>query len=569
MNLLNQIQKLILLFILAITFGCLGNGQKLVTVAEGEAYALDPARSYSDGALLVVSQVYEPLISYHYLLRPFRMESLLAAKSPDIKKNGKVFNFKIKEGVFYHPVKDVIENRTVKAEDFVVQILRLVDPKNNSPIANMLSDKILGLSDAIESLKGSKNLSLDLLGKKIEGLRIIGDYEFEVELKRADNFFIYWFSTYFFVPIPREVVEKNVDLEKNFVGTGPYRLSVEKNKYVFNRFGKYRRDIFPTLGDRESNVRGYLKDAEKPIPFLSKFEILVEQDFDKKFKMFLDGDVDWMDVTNTEYGRVAKHPEVVKLLNENEIVLTNFPSLALRWLGFNMQDPIFKDEKGKKLRLAIAHGIDREKYIDALANGTNMEANSIINPGIWGYDPSSKPPFFFSIDKAKELLKDFEKPIKLKYSTRTDNEIGLKEANFLKKELAKIGIDLEIEVLTFRKFLKLGRQGKLQFWTDYWIYDYPDPQNILQLLYSKNFPGINKSGYQNDEIDELYQKLLSDPSNIRKMRYIRSIENRFYEDLPWVLISYDRSYYIARKHVKNLKKSSFIRNYFKYLKLNR
>ena len=130
-----------------------------------------------------------------------------------------------------------------------------------------------------------------------------------------------------------------------------------------------------------------------------------------------------------------------------------------------------------------------------------------------------------------------------------------------------MGIEVEIEVLNFRNFLKKGRSGELQFWTDYWIYDYPDPQNILQLLYSSNFPGINKNGYKNEMVDELYEKLLSDSSNIRKMRYIRSIEKEFNQDLPWILMSYDRSYYIARKHVQNLKKSSFIRNYFKYLKI--
>ena len=120
--------------------------------------------------------------------------------------------------------------------------------------------------------------------------------------------------------------------------------------------------------------------------------------------------------------------------------------------------------------------------------------------------------------------------------------------------------------MTFNEFLKQGRAGKLQFWTDYWIYDYPDAQNILQLLYSKNFPGINKSAYHNQIVDKYYEEILRSISNERKLEYIRKIELELYKDMPWIILSYDRSYYIANNRVLNLKKSSFIRNYFKYLK---
>jgi hypothetical protein len=48
-------------------------------------------------------------------------------------------------------------------------------------------------------------------------------------------------------------------------------------------------------------------------------------------------------------------------------------------------------------------------------------------------------------------------------------------------------LDLKIKIipLTFSEFLKKGRLGELQFFTDLWIYDYPDAENVIQLLISK------------------------------------------------------------------------------------
>lgn len=558
----------LLLLCLFLNVSCFRNTDKLITAIEGRPNSLDPVNAFSDGALLVLSQVYEPLINYHYLVRPFRMESTLSEDIPQISGNGKIYRFKVKKDVLYHPVKGIPEGRSVLAKDFITQFKRLADPENDSPIRSMLVEKILGLKKVLNDLGQPDSVEKALLDKDVPGLRLIDTHTFEVELNQPDNFFIYWFSTYFIVPMPEEVIKQEINLKENFIGTSPYRLSVEGKKYKLKKFKNYRDSYYPTLGDRKANVRGLLKNANKEIPLTSEFEIIVESNFEKRLQMFLDEEVDWMDVSNTEYGRVSKDERIVELLDAEVIVLTNFPSLAMRWLGFNMNDDVIGGESGKNIRKAIAYAIDREKYNEVLSNGTNMEANSIINPGIWGYNPSTKFPFKFNIEKAKSLLRGYKKPIRIKYSTRTDSLIGTTEANFLKKELKKVGIELEVEVLTFKQFLKKGRAGQLQFWTDYWIYDYPDAQNILQLLYSKNFPGINKSAYQNSRVDEYYEKLLSDPSNNKKQEYIEKIESELYQDLPWVIMSYDRSYYISRKHVQNLKKSSFIRNYFKYLKFS-
>ena len=110
------------------------------------------------------------------------------------------------------------------------------------------------------------------------------------------------------------------------------------------------------------------------------------------------------------------------------------------------------------------------------------------------------------------------------YSTRGTSQGQMDEANFLKEQLAKIGIKLEVEVLEFSEFLKQGRANKLQFWTDSWIYDYPDAENYLSLFYSKNFcpNGPNYTHFRNQEFDNLYEESLSELNDsIRALNYQR------------------------------------------------
>ena len=131
--------------------------------------------------------------------------------------------------------------------------------------------------------------------------------------------------------------------------------------------------------------------------------------------------------------------------------------------------------------------------------------------------------------------------------------------------MAKIGIRVEIYPLDFSEFLKKGRAGELQLWTDNWIYDFPDASNILQLLISENIPGINKSGMSNVVFDQKFSELEGMKNGQAKYLKIRELEHLFDREVPWVMLSYERSIVLLSRDIKNYRKSGVIRNYFKYI----
>ena len=256
---------------------------------------------------------------------------------------------------------------------------------------------------------------------------------------------------------------------------------------------------------------------------------------------------------------LGKYTLVVSMIGyktqEKEFEIKYSTTISSRWLGFNMKDPILG--KNINLRRAIAHAIDFNKYIEIMSKNTNLKANSIYNPSIPGYDPSFQKFYTYDLKKAKNYIKasgvNLDKFL-LTYSTRGTQQINFKEAEFIKNQLSLIGIKMKIQVLSFSDFIKKGRAGKIQFFTDQWIYDYPDAENILQLLISKNSPGINKSGYQNKIVDELYQELSFTLDKDKRFKIMKDIERIVDREIPWIMLMYESSYVLHSKYLQNFRR---------------
>ena len=137
----------------------------------------------------------------------------------------------------------------------------------------------------------------------------------------------------------------------------------------------------------------------------------------------------------------------------------------------------------------------------------------------------------------------------------------------MQEQLSQMGIKTVMEILTFDQFLKKSRAGELTFWIGGWIYDYPDAENIFQLLYSQNAPGNNKTGFRSKEFDRLYLKLAElDSGNGEVEAIVRRLQDIVLEEFPWIPLYYVRSTVMVKDQVKNFRRSSFIRNHLKYIR---
>jgi oligopeptide transport system substrate-binding protein len=535
--------------------------------------SLDPCKAYSDDSLIVSSQVLEPLYQYHYLKRPYEIQPLVAADLPLFEQKGLVLKIKLKNKIIYHS-HPVFKGKTryLKADDFVNQFKRLAMDSLKSPGRSLFSGLILGFDDYGKKINENWK---KIKTTPLEGVSALDDQTLMIKMSRPEPNMIYYLALNFAVPVPWEllVAEEN-KLDKVLVGTGPYEYTGFVNNYFgMKNFVNYRLDFYPSSGDRYANVEKLLISSKEKIPFIDEVRFYVTSQEEERWEMFLKRDIDLLTVPKTFIPKLYDtNGELSPELKNKGIILKHFPILANRWLSFNMKDPLLG--KNDFLRRAIAYAIDYSKYVQVLSQNTNLRANSILVPGISGYLPAKDFRFKYDPVLAKEYLRQagFEKPEKMPtiiYSTRGNQSIHLLEADFIKKHLEAIGLKVQIEVLTFPDFIRKGRAGELMFFTDNWLFDYPDGENILQLLVSRNFPGVNKSAYSNPRIDALYDELKKTTNLDLRDAIIQQMEEIVFNDLPWIPMMYESSFVLQYPEIKNFRKSSIIRNYVKYLKLER
>ena len=99
--------------------------------------------------------------------------------------------------------------------------------------------------------------------------------------------------------------------------------------------------------------------------------------------------------------------------------------------------------------------------------------------------------------------------------------------------------------------------------------DYPDAENALQLLLSKNHsPGPNTTYFSSDKVDKMFKQLMKTNSQNEKSSILKNIEDTVNEKLPWIMQYYSRNYILFHGDVKNFRQSDLIYNNYKYLKID-
>jgi ABC-type transport system substrate-binding protein len=573
-------QKIIIILVCLFTLvGCQRNKNKgknkntLVYPLSDEISTLDPANSYDVISATVIYQAYEQLYEYHYLKRPYTLQPLLAESMPTITKNGTRYTIKIKKGIQYQDDPAFAgKPRFVKAQDFITQIKRLAYSPTKSNGWWLFDGRIKGINAFRKSVKGDLD---KFFTTKVEGLTAPNDQTLVIDLVRPYPQMLFALSMSFTSPVPEEVVRKyNNQLHDKIVGTGPYMLEKweRRQRIRLIKSPTFRKEFYPTEGDRFANSKGLLKDAGKQMPFLDSIEFTIIKEAQTRWFNFRKKIIDILphipkdnfDIAIDSTGKLA--PEMGK----EKIQISVSPTLTYWWISFNMEDPLLG--KNKNLRLAIAHAIDTDKFIKTFTSNTGQKANSIYPPGIPGYDPSSQLSHEYNLEKAKEYLAKAGYPDgkglpTLKYDDRGDSATNRQQAEFFKTQLRKIGINIETNLNPFPVFLQKSKKGELQLWQDGWVLDYPDAENVLQLLSSQNHPpGPNVTFYRNPKFDDYFEKIKSLNEGPEKWSLMKKAEQLILDDLPWSMLYYRRRYILFHGHVKNYRHSDVIYNFMKYMK---
>lgn len=446
---------------------------------------------------------------------------------PDIAKNwtfndsSLTYKFNLRNDVYFHKSEVFLDNykdstRLVTAHDFEYSFNRLLDEK--------------------VAARGSWVLN------NVNRFYAENDSTFSIQLNQPFPAFLGLLSMRFCSVVPKEAIDYyGNDFRSNPVGTGPFKFKLweENVKLVLRRNPDYfEKD---ELGNQ--------------LPYLEAVAITFLPDKQSEFLQFVQGKLDFVSGLDNSYkDEIVSTKGKLQEKYKNQVNLITSPYLNTEYLGFYMDSPS-SEIQSKKIRQAINYGFDRVKMIRYLRNGIGIPAvNGFIPKGLAGFN--NMKGYTYQPEKAKELVRQY-----MEESGNNNPSIAigtnsqyLDLCEFIQRELEKIGVQVQIDVVPPSTLRQMKSSGELAIFRASWIADYPDAENYLSLFYSKNFTpnGPNYAHFKNNIYDSLYVASLS-LTNIEKRKLLyEKMDSIIIEEAPVVPLYYDMAVRFVSKKVSGL-----------------
>lgn len=541
--------------------------------------SLDPAIAYDTVSLKVMPLAMESLFQYNYLKTPLELEPLLAAAMPTVSKDGKTYTIKIKKGVLWHddPAFPGGKGRELVAEDFIYAWKRLLHPELLSPGSWIFEDKVVGYTQLKQKILNDKTKTADQhIADPIPGFTALDSHTIQIKLEKPYPQLNFVLAMGFGAPVAKEAVEKygQQALGEKVVGTGPFlvREIVRGSKLTLVKNPNFRQELYPAEGDKDAKARGLLADAGKPLPFIDAIEFFILKEDSPRWLQFNKGNIDIATIPKDNFDSAITGDSVSPELEAKGVKLDISDRPVIWYLNFNMKDPLVG--KNVNLRRAIVRAVDRDFMIKTFLNGRGAKGGSIVPPGIEGHTGRKEVVGDYNVAEAKEFLKRAGYPDganlpEIRLDLRGANTTTRQQGDYLKKALGEIGVKLNVVANTFPAYLEKEKTGNLQFFIGGWGADYPDSENFLQLLYSKNVaPGPNASNWQNPKFDELYLKAAAMKPSKAKDKIIMEAEKVAFDDAVWSMLYYPKDYALYHAWISNFRPNDLINNDLKYVRVD-
>lgn len=290
------------------------------------------------------------------------------------------------------------------------------------------------------TLERCKGKALDFLVAPIKSIDVPDKYTVRIALKeRSPGFFPNLGSCYALIT-PREVVERDGDLKKTLIGTGPFILKehVPKTSLTYERNPDFR-------------------DAGQP--HLDRFRIVIMPDDATQIAAFRTGEIDYYDTNEIEAikGILRSHPKTV-------VHKFHIPAASFH-IAFRLDQKPFNDVR---VRRAISMAINREEMNKLVYAGLGRPYSiGIPWPAAfdtWPADTAYGSYYRHDVKRAKALLHDAGYgqgfTTKLVYFAYGDDRIL--ECEMIQNYLGAIGIQVEVTRLDYGVWIDQYLKGKYE-----------------------------------------------------------------------------------------------------------
>ncbi len=456
-----------------------------------------------------------------------------AAEKWETSEDGLTWTFYLREGLKWS------DGSPLTAKDFVYSWKRVADPATAAPYG----ETVLGMVKGFDEAAGGNPDALAVSAPN--------DTTFVVELSNPCAYFASLAAFATLSPVQQATIEANGDAwatkPEAYIGNGPFYISewVPSSYILFTKNPNYRDP-----------------DSIK----LDSIKLLLIEDSNASYAAYKTGEAMMIKDVPTA--------EIPSLQGKDDFYID--PLLGTYYLDLNNTLPQFSDPR---VRMALSLAVDRKYVAETLMQGTYTPAPNFIGTGVADWDGSSfmenanggKP--YINVDdhegnlaKAKELLAEAGYPEgkgfpAITYSTN-DAAYHKVVAQYLQQAWKELGLTVNVEIVEWASFTPQRRAGDYQTSRDGWLFDYNDPSNMLDLMYSTN--GNNNAKYKSAEYDALMNKAAAEVDPEKRSGYLHQAEDLMMADAAVVPIAYYNDFYLQSPKITGSWHSPYGYWYFQY-----
>lgn len=529
---------------------------------------LDPARAFDAVSLIVVANVYEPLLAFKDVRRPDELSPFLASEVPArenglLSADGLTYTFPIRQGVRFH------DGEPLTAEDVRYSILRfmLSDPEGGP--AAMLLKPILGVYKTRDD-KGRVTVDFAEASRAVR----VEDGKVVVTLKKPHASFLKVLASW-----PIVMSRKWAAAHGEWDGSertwkafnnkkGPSHLRAKMNGTGPYRLGGTAHDDTHLILERHA---GYWREPAK----LGSVLLKVVPSKALRMWMLENGDADGAYFEDRDYHEAREVPGVrvqdgLPCVSIGEVLFFTFSikpdpqyTGSGKWDGQGVPSDFFADPH---IRRGFAYAFDYERYLREGLGGRGTRAPGPFPDHLMR--PEMDVRYRYDAEKAASEFKKahggraWEKGFTLTIAFSPSNASRQAMAEILRESLARINpkFKLKIRALPGGPFYQAVEEGRLPAFISGYYADYPDLQSFaFGMLHSAGYYPKGQR-FSNQALDKLIERAEGAADSKERDALYLEIEQMTQELVPQVYFYSPTRFSAYRKEVRGADSTENIAN---------
>lgn len=465
---------------------------------------LDPAQGPDGNSAIAVSMIYSGLVRSDKDLNVIPDQATW-----QISGDNKTYTFSLKPGLTFS------DGTPVTAQDYVYTWTRALLPAIASPIASFYEQAIVGANDVVSGKV-----------KTLKGIKALDARTLQVTLNQPTPYFLEVLTTALFFPLNQKIIAQygqkdwTQRVAGSGVGTGPFMVK------------EWDHNVKMVL---VPNPHYYGSKTK-----LSEVDMFFVNEAGTAFKAYRAG----------QYNFVWNLGAVDQQTAQGLQGFVRQPLLQTDLLFFDNTKAPFNNVA---VRQAFAYAIDKPTLVQAIFKNSVTPANTIIPPGMPGYQPSY-PGLPFDRAKAKALLQSVYPDVS-KVPTITfaypSSQVTPDESSVLQQMWqTALGIQVKLRSVELNAYNDETAKHQVQFGFTQWGADFPDPYDWLTLNLTTNASN-NNGRWSNATFDQTVQQAetLSGPQRIALYNKAEQIA---ISDVGWLPIDHQAVAAVIPSYVRGV-----------------